>query len=213
MNILYMKGCVKTKSVAQVDLKRASTACSNVAMAVSLRFLARPASTKSWTESIVSKSPKTPKTPASFGLSPSLNSLNNVSFFEAEEPKAQFPTHSIFENGATWVGNATRLVGGPLQPPAEASPTDLATAASVTRDAVLARFARRERTHVASGPAREVPSLPVLRQAPLRPHRCVVESIVDVDVSESESCAHAAQRAFVEQRKRRASRAMVDFVV
>lgn len=215
-----MKGCVHKifGSSGSKEASRQQLAPTWVAMAVSLRFLARPASTKTWTESIVSNSPKTPKTPASFGLSPlaSMNSLNNVSFFpenapEVEKPRAApFPTRSIFENGATWVGNATRLVG-PLEPQAEVSPiTDLATAASVTRDAVMARFARRERTQVASE-APEVPSLPVLRQAPLRPHRCVVESIVDVDVSES--CAHAARRAFVEQRERRASRAMVDFVV
>eukprot|EP00438_Fugacium_kawagutii_P036465 Skav209692 [mRNA] locus=scaffold36:9174:9755:+ [translate_table: standard] len=193
-------------------------------MAVSMRFLARPAAT-SWTESIVSNSPKSPKAPASFGLSPlaSMNSLNNVSFFpenapEVEKPKA-FPTHSIFENGSTWfenatrhLGDATRHLGGPVQqaeqPQAEASPiTDLATAASVTRDAVMARFARRERT---ASEAPEVPSLPTLRRASrARPHRGR-EGIVDVDVS---SCAEAARRAVVEQRERRASRAMVDFVV
>ena len=130
------------------------------AMAISMRFLAKASQSF---ESIVShasspkalrtpKTPKTPKTPMSpFGISP-LASLNRVNFFPEDVEKVEKRTHKVparsvhFADGATWVGNATRLLGGQLQPKAEASSpiTDLTTAASATRDAVRARLARQE---------------------------------------------------------------------
>ena len=97
------------------------------------------------------KTPKTPKTPASpFALSPLTSLTPAVSFFPETVEKVEkcirkAPARSVHFEDATWVGNATRLLGGRLQPKVEASsPTDLATAASATRDAVLARFARQE---------------------------------------------------------------------
>ena len=124
-----------------------------------MRFLAKASQSF---ESIVShapspkalrtpKTPKTPKTPMSpFGISP-LASLNRVNFFPEDVEKVakrtpKVPARSVhFANGG-WVGNATRLLGGRLQAEAEASSpiTDLTTAASATRDAVRARFARQE---------------------------------------------------------------------
>eukprot|EP00438_Fugacium_kawagutii_P006954 Skav203620 [mRNA] locus=scaffold935:833680:834273:- [translate_table: standard] len=197
-------------------------------MAVSMRFLAKASQSF---ESIVShapspkalrtpKTPKTPKTPMSpFGLSPlaSLNSLNGMSFFpenveKMEKRTPKFPTRSVhFADGATWVGNATRLLGGRLQPQAEASApiTDLATAASATRDAVRARFARQGERDAPAASAERIPTLPMLlgKQAPLR---SVPQGL---DVVDEESCANAARRAFLDHRERRAGRAMVDFVV
>lgn len=119
-----------------------------------MRFLAK--ATQSF-ESIVAHSPKalrtpkTPKTPASpFAMSPLTSLTPAVSFFPETVEKVEkcirkAPARSVHFEDATWVGNATRLLGGRLQPKVEASsPTDLATAASATRDAVLARFARQE---------------------------------------------------------------------
>ena len=126
-------------------------------MAVSMRFLAKASQSL---ESIVAhspkalrtpKTPKTPKTPASpFAMSPLTSLTPAVSFFPETVEKVEkcirkAPARSVHFEDATWVGNATRLLGGRLQPKVDASsPTDLATAASATRDAVLARFARQE---------------------------------------------------------------------
>eukprot|EP00490_Sorites_sp_Unknown_P018372 CAMPEP_0114656750 /NCGR_PEP_ID=MMETSP0191-20121206/12844_1 /TAXON_ID=126664 /ORGANISM="Sorites sp." /LENGTH=195 /DNA_ID=CAMNT_0001874653 /DNA_START=39 /DNA_END=626 /DNA_ORIENTATION=+ len=195
-------------------------------MALSMRFLAKASQSF---ESIVShspkavrtpKTPKTPKTPVSpFGLSPlaSLNSVNCFPDVEKVEKRApKVPTRSVhFADGATWVGNATRLLGGQLQPKVEASHsspvTDLTAAASATRDAVRARLARQADRHAPIAPVASdagFPTRPTLlgRQAPLR-------SAQQLDVVDEQSCAHAAHKAFLEQRNRRASRAMVDFVV
>ena len=183
-------------------------------MAVSMRFLAK--ATQSF-ESIVAHSPKalptpkTPKTPASpFAMSPLTSLTPAVSFFPETVEKVEkcirkAPARSVHFEDATWVGNATRLLGGRLQPKVDASsPTDLATAASATRDAVLARLARQEDrgAPVASKP--QVPSLPMLLG------HCALTSVERV---QEESCAHAARKAFLAQQERRASRAMVDFVV
>ena len=126
-------------------------------MAVSMRFLAKASQSL---ESIVAhspkalrtpKTPKTPKTPASpFALSPLTSLTPALSFFPETVEKVEkcirkAPARSVHFEDATWVGNATRLLGGRLQPKVEtSSPTDLATAASATRDAVLARLARQE---------------------------------------------------------------------
>jgi len=194
-------------------------------MALSMRFLAKASQSF---ESIVShapspkalrtpKTPKTPKTPMSpFGLSP-LASLNSVNFFpenveKVEKRAPKFPGRSVhFADGATWVGNATRLLGGQLQPKVEAveasSPiTDLTTAASATRDAVRARMARQERREAPVASKTGVPTLPMLLG-----HQPPAQFAQRLDVEES--CAHAAHKAFLEQRERRASRTMVDFVV
>ena len=190
-----------------------------------MRFLAKASQSF---ESIVShapspkalrtpKTPKTPKTPMSpFGISP-LASLNRVNFFPEDVEKVEKRTHKVparsvhFADGATWVGNATRLLGGQLQPKAEASSpiTDLTTAASATRDAVRARLARQEQRAAPLASEAGIPTLPMLlgQRAPL-------SSVGQrLDVVDEESCAYAARKACLEQRERRASRAMVDFVV
>ena len=179
-----------------------------------MRFLAKASQSL---ESIVAHSPKalrtpkTPKTPASpFALSPLASLTPAVSFFPETVEKVEkcirkAPARSVHFAEETWVGNATRLLGGRLQPKVELStPTDLATAASATRDAVLARLARQEDrgAPVASKP--QVPSLPMLLG-----HR----ALTSVERVQEESCAHAARKAFLAQQERRASRAMVDFVV
>ncbi|CAL1173222.1 unnamed protein product [Cladocopium goreaui] len=193
-------------------------------MAISMRFLAKASQSF---ESIVShapspkalrtpKTPKTPKTPMSpFGISP-LASLNRVNFFPEDVEKVakrtpKVPARSVhFANGG-WVGNATRLLGGRLQAEAEASSpiTDLTTAASATRDAVRARLARQEQRAAPLASEAGIPTLPMLlgQRAPL-------SSVGQrLDVVDEESCAYAARKACLEQRERRASRAMVDFVV
>ena len=103
-----------------------------------------------------------------FGISP-LASLNRVNFFPEDVEKVEKRTHKgparsvHFADGATWVGNATRLLGGQLQPKAEASSpiTDLTTAASATRDAVRARLARQEERCVPTPPVAGVVSADV----------------------------------------------------
>ena len=100
------------------------------------------------------RTPKTPKTPASFGispkpLSPSLSpALNFFPEERAEKRVPKFPARSVHfadESGPTWVGNATRLLGGRLQARTETTPiTDVNETASATRNAVLARLARKE---------------------------------------------------------------------
>ena len=189
-----------------------------------MRFLAKASQSF---ESIVShapspkalrtpKTPKTPKTPMSpFGISP-LASLNRVNFFPEDVEKVvkrtpKVPARSVhFANGG-WVGNATRLLGGRLQAEAEASSpiTDLTTAASATRDAVRARLARQEQRAAPLASEAGIPTLPMLLGQPA-PLSSVGQRL---DVVDEESCAYAARKACLEQRERRASRAMVDFVV
>mmetsp|Transcript_34504 Transcript_34504/g.56498 ORF Transcript_34504/g.56498 Transcript_34504/m.56498 type:complete len:198 (+) Transcript_34504:66-659(+) len=197
-------------------------------MAISMRFLAKASQSF---ESIVShapspkalrtpKTPKTPKTPMSpFGISP-LASLNRVNFFPEDVEKVvkrtpKVPARSVhFANGA-WVGNATRLLGGRLQAEAEASSpiTDLTTAASATRDAVRARLARQEERCVPTPPVAGLDlTLPVLLGHRMASTVASATATVPSECNE-ESCAHAARKAFLEQQERRASRAMVDFVV
>ncbi|CAL1173223.1 unnamed protein product [Cladocopium goreaui] len=199
-------------------------------MAISMRFLAKASQSF---ESIVShasspkalrtpKTPKTPKTPMSpFGISP-LASLNRVNFFPEDVEKVEKRTHKVparsvhFADGATWVGNATRLLGGQLQPKAEASSpiTDLTTAASATRDAVRARFARQEDRCVPTPPVAGLDlTLPVLLGHRMASTVASSTRATTPSDGNEESCAHAARKAFLEQQERRASRAMVDFVV
>eukprot|EP00490_Sorites_sp_Unknown_P019155 CAMPEP_0114651330 /NCGR_PEP_ID=MMETSP0191-20121206/8250_1 /TAXON_ID=126664 /ORGANISM="Sorites sp." /LENGTH=180 /DNA_ID=CAMNT_0001865465 /DNA_START=49 /DNA_END=591 /DNA_ORIENTATION=- len=180
-------------------------------MALSMRFLARASQSL---ESMVSQSPKalrtpTPKTPSlsPFGLSP-LASLNHVSFFpENVEMKSAKGCSTMPLDGATWVGNATRLLGGHWQQvedvEATSSPITALTTAAATRDAVRARLARRDQR-------REAPGLPVATELPHLPRLGRAQRPAQqLDVS----CAHATHKAVLEQKERRASRAMVDFVI
>eukprot|EP00434_Breviolum_minutum_P019761 symbB.v1.2.017437.t1/scaffold1360.1/size203234/8 len=195
-------------------------------MAVSMRFLAKASQSL---ESIVAhspkalrtpKTPKTPKTPASpFALSPLTSLTPAVSFFPETVEKVEkcirkAPARSVHFQDATWVGNATRLLGGRLQPKVEtSSPTDLATAASATRDAVLARLARQEDRCVPTPRVAglEFPDFPMLlgRHVKVPTAQRARSSEAEVE----ESCAHAARKAFLEQQERRSSRNMVEFVV
>ena len=198
-------------------------------MAVSMRFLAKASQSF---ESIVShapspkalRTPKTPKTPMSpFAMTPAspVSPLSRgLKFFPAAEEvekRAKIPTQRSVhfadeQSGPTWVGNATRLLGGRLQQStteASSNPINAAEAASATREAVRARLARQEERSVPAGyPHMEyAPSmLPVLLG-----HRNVVTPIASESVEES--CAHAARKSFLQQQERRANRLMAEFVV
>mmetsp|Transcript_5647 Transcript_5647/g.10115 ORF Transcript_5647/g.10115 Transcript_5647/m.10115 type:complete len:205 (+) Transcript_5647:96-710(+) len=204
-------------------------------MAVSLRFLSQAsknivAHAPTPKTPMTPKTPKTPKTPQS-PFSPVRSPVSpGLSFFPCEEakkvPKAgparQRSVHfADTDPSTTWVGNASSLLstrglgplmGGPIPggyPQAQALPEEPLAAAAATREAVRARQARQETRCVPTPRVATEKTLPTLlgkRQSP----RLQAQPLPMV---EEESCAHAARRAFLEQQLRRASRAMVHFVV
>ena len=194
-------------------------------MAVSMRFLAKASQSF---ENLVAhapspktlRTPKTPKTPASFGISPKPVSptlspaLNFFPEERAEKRVPKFPARSVHfadASGPTWVGNATRLLGGRLQARTETTPiTDVNDAASATRDAVLARLARKEdRSSPLLPRGARNPEVPVL----LGRHAITDTTLESVSEVNEASCASAARTAFLAMQERRASRAMVDFMI
>ena len=186
------------------------------------------------------KTPKTPKSPQS-PLSPLSPACSGLSFFPAEEvkrvPKSgaarQKSVHfADGESGTTFVGNASSLLSarglGPLmgncgnsmlggfqpRPRSEASPPSLSledpmALAMATRAAVLARKSRQEDRCVPTPRVALEPTFPVL----LGRRPSVGLPMGNLQMVNEESCAHAAHKAFLEQQERRASRAMVNFVI
>ena len=206
----------------------------------SKNIVAHAPSPKAVRTPITPKTPKTPRSPQS-PLSPLTTACSGLSFFPAEEvkrvPKSgtarQRSVHfADSESKTTWVGNATSLLStqrvgalmgnsllGGFQPqlrvqaanttlPDSLSEEDAMTLATATRAAVLARQARQEDRCVPTPRVSLEPTFPVLlgRQPKVGP------PLRSFPVDE-ESCAHAARQAFLEQQERRASRAMVNFVV
>mmetsp|Transcript_7561 Transcript_7561/g.16015 ORF Transcript_7561/g.16015 Transcript_7561/m.16015 type:complete len:209 (+) Transcript_7561:90-716(+) len=208
-------------------------------MALSLRFLSQASknivahapSPRAVRTPITPKTPKTPKSPQS-PLSPLSTTCSGLSFFPVEEAKrapktARRSVHFADESG-TWVGNASSLLSakglgllgsmGKFQPEARAQATldhsvqeeDPMALATATRAAVLARKARQEDRCVPTPRVALEPTFPVLlgrRPSVGLPMKSPLSFLNE------ESCAHAARQAFMEQQERRASRAMVDFVV
>ncbi|OLP84780.1 hypothetical protein AK812_SmicGene34292 [Symbiodinium microadriaticum] len=205
-------------------------------MALSLRFLSQASknivahapSPRAACTPITPKTPKTPKSPQS-PLSPLSTACTGLSFFPVEEAKrapktARRSVHFADESGA-WVGNASSLLSakglgllGKFQPDARAQATldhsvqeeDPMALAAATRAAVLARKARQEDRCVPTPRVALEPTFPVLlgrRPSVGLPMKSPLSFLNE------ESCAQAARQAFLEQQERRASRAMVDFVV
>ena len=212
-------------------------------MALSLRFLSQASknivahapSPRAVRTPMTPKTPKTPKSPQSpfSSLSPA---CSGPSFFPAEEvkrvPKSgtarQRSVHfADSESGNTYVGNVSSLLStrglGPLmgnsstmlggfqpRPRVDAPSTeDPMATAMATRAAVLARKARQEDRCVPTPRVALEPIFPVLLGR--RPSVGVpLETLTAVT---EESCAQAARQAFLQQQERRASRAMVNFVI